>query len=435
MPHDLPPDIADFLVRSRQCEIAGLEHLLDASQLIGHVRSLVHALQRERGASTLFLNSHGQVYTHRMASYRAEADEDAQRLNTQLAHWLEAPRCHHAGSRLHANIAMALHALHALPSLRTQIDGFKVDIPEAMQRYNEVVQRLLGVVFEAADTAADPGVSRALVALVNFMQGKELAGQERAIGVAGFSSGWQDESTRQTLMHRIDAQERCFQIFAEFAEEDALSRWQQVLSAPITAETERLRRLACTLRPNEGDGLDLAQIWFEQTTRRIDAMKQIEDDLEARLHTRCEERLIEANAGLMDVEARIAELAQQGRSPLPVGVLYGRPVESDDPDLLITMEHRHVEGRDAPLGRSLIDLVQQQSKRLQTMEDELHAAREALAERKLVEQAKALLIKHRGMTEDEAHRMLRKTAMDQGKRLIEVARAAIAMADMLGAKL
>jgi AmiR/NasT family two-component response regulator len=64
----------------------------------------------------------------------------------------------------------------------------------------------------------------------------------------------------------------------------------------------------------------------------------------------------------------------------------------------------------------------------------LQAAREALAERKIVEQAKTLLIKHRGMSEDEAHRILRKTAMDQGKRLIDVARAAIAMADMLGSK-
>lgn len=35
---------------------------------------------------------------------------------------------------------------------------------------------------EAADVAADPAVSRLLVALFNLMQGKEFAGQERADG-------------------------------------------------------------------------------------------------------------------------------------------------------------------------------------------------------------------------------------------------------------
>ena len=43
-----------------------------------------------------------------------------------------------------------------------------------------MIALLLAVGFEAADTAADPETSRALIALVNFAQGKEYAGQERA---------------------------------------------------------------------------------------------------------------------------------------------------------------------------------------------------------------------------------------------------------------
>ena len=60
---------------------------------------------------------------------------------------------------------------------------------EATQHFSRVIAALLALVFEAADVAAEPAVSRLLVALFNLMQGKELAGQERASGAAAFAAG------------------------------------------------------------------------------------------------------------------------------------------------------------------------------------------------------------------------------------------------------
>ena len=428
----LNQDIAGFLVRSRQCEIEGLEHLLTTSIMVGRIRALIHGLQRERGATNLFLGSRGQCYAERMIEYRREAGIAEGEVREHLVGWLERPRCHTAASRFFAHVALALHGLGELPRLREKVDRFEISAPEAMERFNDLVRHLLAVVFEAADPVSDPAISSALVALLNFMQGKELAGQERAVGVAGFGLGWREEALREALMHRIDAQERCFQIFSEFADAATLIRWQQLSASPLTAEVERLRRMAFT-RTLQGDsGFELAQIWFDQATRRIDAMKSIEDDLERVLHDLCETRLVRAHAEWVDDEARIAELAREGGASLPVGVILGYPVDAAASGVLLDVERQHVMG--GGVGRSLIELVQMQSRRLQSVEDELRAAREALEERKLIEQAKALLIKHRGMTEDEAYRVLRKAAMDQGKRLIEVARAAIAMAEVLGPK-
>jgi hypothetical protein len=428
----LNQDIADFLVRSRQCEIEGLEHLLATSIMVGRIRALIHGLQRERGATNLFLGSRGQCYAERMIEYRREAGIAEGEVRAHLVGWLERQRCHTAASRFFAHVALALHGLGELSRLREKVDRFEISAPEAMERFNDLVRHLLAVVFEAADPVSDPAISSALVALLNFMQGKELAGQERAVGVAGFGLGWREEALREALMHRIDAQERCFQIFSEFADAATLIRWQQLSASPLTAEVERLRRMAFT-RTLQGDsGFELAQIWFDQATRRIDAMKSIEDDLERVLHDLCETRLVRAHAEWVDDEARIAELAREGGASLPVGVILGYPVDAAASGVLLDVERQHVMG--GGVGRSLIELVQMQSRRLQSVEDELRAAREALEERKLIEQAKALLIKHRGMTEDEAYRVLRKAAMDQGKRLIEVARAAIAMAEVLGPK-
>lgn len=66
------------------------------------------------------------------------------------------------------------------------------------------------------------------------------------------------------------------------------------------------------------------------------------------------------------------------------------------------------------------------------MRRELDATRAALAERKLLDRAKGILMTARGLTEQEAYALLRKTAMDQGKKISEVAQALVTASDLLG---
>jgi AmiR/NasT family two-component response regulator len=81
--------------------------------------------------------------------------------------------------------------------------------------------------------------------------------------------------------------------------------------------------------------------------------------------------------------------------------------------------------------RSILDLVREQSHRLQTMEAELDTVRASLHERKLIERAKGVLMARRRLNEEEAHRFLRQTAMSQSRRIVDVADALLSMADVL----
>jgi len=62
---------------------------------------------------------------------------------------------------------------------------------------------------------------------------------------------------------------------------------------------------------------------------------------------------------------------------------------------------------------------------------ELGQAQQKLAERKFVERAKGLLMKSRGLSEDEAYHTLRRMAMERNRRMGEVARSVIEMAELL----
>lgn len=65
------------------------------------------------------------------------------------------------------------------------------------------------------------------------------------------------------------------------------------------------------------------------------------------------------------------------------------------------------------------------------MRAELAATRAALEERKIVDRAKIVLMKARGIEEEEAYALLRKTAMDQGKRVSDIAQQLVMAAGLL----
>jgi response regulator NasT len=65
------------------------------------------------------------------------------------------------------------------------------------------------------------------------------------------------------------------------------------------------------------------------------------------------------------------------------------------------------------------------------LREQLDEAQMQLAERKLVERAKGLLMQEVGLSEEQAHRHLRKLAMDRGQRLGQVAERVVAAHDLL----
>ncbi|MDP1838733.1 MAG: ANTAR domain-containing protein [Reyranella sp.] len=71
--------------------------------------------------------------------------------------------------------------------------------------------------------------------------------------------------------------------------------------------------------------------------------------------------------------------------------------------------------------QSVVDVAVAHFNRYHTMREELDRTRLSLVERKTVDRAKGLLMQQKGIGEEAAYRLLRKLAMDQNKRIGEVA--------------
>ncbi|WP_342452521.1 ANTAR domain-containing response regulator [Pararoseomonas baculiformis] len=82
-----------------------------------------------------------------------------------------------------------------------------------------------------------------------------------------------------------------------------------------------------------------------------------------------------------------------------------------------------VEGLAPARVRPVIEVAIRRFRAHHAMKQELEATRATLAARKLIDQAKTRLMERGRLTEEEAYRRMRQAAMNQGRRLTEVARA------------
>lgn len=62
---------------------------------------------------------------------------------------------------------------------------------------------------------------------------------------------------------------------------------------------------------------------------------------------------------------------------------------------------------------------------------ELAEARSELADRKVIDKAKGIVMTMRGLSEEQAYRLLRQTAMNEKKRLVDIARSVVTAASLL----
>lgn len=414
MPHTSKS--ADFLLAAKQAEITALQQLISHCELVLKVTDLVHELQRERGLSNTYLVSHGERFAAELEQEITRSDEAESKLDDFLATLLSQNPCQmHQVNQLYNRIAYCLHQLEFLPELRREVRAQEVDATDSSLRYISIVSSLLDLVFEAVDTSSNPDITRQLVALFNLVQAKEYCGQERAWGAIGFASGQFSKTLLARLHSAQESQERCFELFRQFASPEGQRRMQKVENSQAEQELIRMRQMVDRTNGNDNLPTTFSEVWFAVATARIDDLKDVEILLATELQVTGAAQIREAEEDLKSQRLQIQDLFDQDASQ---GL--------EDP-----MEAGALGVGQGTLPKSIFALVQAQSEKLQQVQEELQKAKRTLDERKLIEKAKGLLMQTKGLNEEEAYRQIRSAAMNNKTRVVDVAANIISVADML----
>lgn len=110
--------------------------------------------------------------------------------------------------------------------------------------------------------------------------------------------------------------------------------------------------------------------------------------------------------------------------------------ESDDESIAASIDAGVsayvVDGLAANRIRPLIDVAVRRFNAFSRLQSDLAEARGRLAERDAIDKAKRILMDNRGLTEPKAYAEMRKAAMDQGRRIAEIADAIVSAHKLMG---
>ena len=81
--------------------------------------------------------------------------------------------------------------------------------------------------------------------------------------------------------------------------------------------------------------------------------------------------------------------------------------------------------------KNILDLCISRFNAFARLQDELERTRTALDERKAIDRAKGILMRARNLTEQDAYALLRRTAMNENKKIADVAQSVITAAELL----
>ena len=421
-----------FLLAAKHAEITVLEQLSSNCRIVIAVRELIHELQKERGASNIFLASNAERYRSERMQYDAASEPAEATLKSQLKSLYLTDEITTGNPRLLSSITLAMQATDYLPRLREQVSKQKLTPLESTRAYSRLVASLLTVIFEAADIASDPTITRLLVALFNFMQAKEYAGQERAWGAIGFAETHFDARLCEKLAALQQAQEHHFNIFCEFsckAHKDALDTLNK---SPAAIDIAQLRNMIAQLGDGSPIAGEISEVWFDVATRRMDAMQAIEVALtEALLH--------QANTKVADAKNEMANHQQllkrfndeHATDGSPLTLLFdpsmpGLAEDSKDDELKTLPLNEQTKTLSAH--RSFYDLLRSQAQHIEDMGRELEEAKRAIQDQKLISRAKLVVMEQFGLSENNAYRRLQKQAMSENTTIAAIAAKIVSIA-------
>jgi methyl-accepting chemotaxis protein len=246
---------------------------LMTKQLVGvskDIALLVHEVQKERGMSAGFVGSAGAKFGDKLPDQRKKSDEGFVRLAKTTA-----------TMDLKNYPAMLKDKLDTLEKMHKEIDGIRQGVTalsakpkEFLAFYNTMNSTMLDIVSLAAYSSPNALSANMLSAYSNFLKVKERSGIERATLSNVFAQKAFGDGVEERFLSLLGEQKGYADAFLATASEDIRKMFQEKSSLPVFAEVEDLR----TKAKNKDFSVE-STVWFDAATKKIDALKEMDDTL------------------------------------------------------------------------------------------------------------------------------------------------------------
>lgn len=252
--------------------------IVDIMEVSVAASNLVHEMQKERGASAGFTNSKGVAFADILPKQRLSTNEKRDILQDVLSR-LDTTRF---SEEYNAQLEDALADYSKIESMRAKVSKLELPLPQVVGYYTAMNAKFLNITEKSLFVVQDPKILRNLSAYLYFMQSKERAGIERAVGAAGFGGGW-NAGLIDKFKSLILVQDTYLDVFEAYATSEEKEYFKKKISDPSIAEVQRMRSIALKSGTVTGAATERieGEYWFKTITKKINILKDIEDHLAA----------------------------------------------------------------------------------------------------------------------------------------------------------
>ena len=252
--------------------------------LTNKASDLVHEFQKERGMTAGYLGSKGKSFVNEIKAQREKANT---KLNEYKKHVNGFDNSSIAPQVIN-KISQIADQLNKLNDIRHSVDQLTIKTPKAISYYTHNNALLLSLISQLATQSNNTHMAIMATAFENFLQSKERAGIERAVLSNTFSRNSFGPGMENKFKTLVDEQHTYLSVFMAYGADNQKAFYEKTVSGDMIQEVERMRKIAFDNASTGNFGVD-ASYWFSTISKKINALKEVEEFIINDLKTHCSE--------------------------------------------------------------------------------------------------------------------------------------------------
>ncbi|MBE0515340.1 methyl-accepting chemotaxis protein [Sulfurimonas sp.] len=235
---------------------------------------VIHETQKERGASAGFIGSKGRQFGDMLPKQRT----DTTREYSELTAYINSLKLDSFPQELKSEITALASEMGRISQIRSEVDSLSIGLGNVVAYYTNMNKKILNIVSLTAKLADTQELVKALSSYANFLKSKERAGIERAVLSGTFAADKFAEGIFAKWITLVAEQDAFIDAYLSLATESSKALYAQKMSSPVVEQVNKMREVA-RAKANEGNfGIDSVE-WFQTITKKINLLKEVDDEL------------------------------------------------------------------------------------------------------------------------------------------------------------
>lgn len=243
------------------------------------ISDLVHEIQKERGTTAIFMGSNGNRFSKEMAEQRKLTSQRQQ----EFSNFINRFDVNYYDKSLSDAIYSARASLDNLAEKRTEASSLSGQATNIITYYTNMNNQFLNVIGLISSLSDNAQISSTSTAYVNFLKGKERAGIERAVISGILASGSASTEAFLKAVSLGAKQQTYFNNFLLLAHPQIIASYNRFYSSNESTTVEKIKSEIFNQITNGEVFSTYANTWFEASTVRINALKEIENEISSDL--------------------------------------------------------------------------------------------------------------------------------------------------------